>query len=375
MRIGVLASVGHMIDSFFSDMMASWTVAGHQVTVAAGTGTRDGSARIIEGLTRRPGPGVIKAWSGLRAWVQDDDLDVVITNTATASALARTARLQAPIVYFCHGLHWNRGRSPVDRLWQASERLLLRHTAAVITINSDDHAWFARRFAEERILRLPSGVGLTLDSYPPGRPLSAQRGEALGTLRLLWIGEFTARKRPHLALAVAGCLRRSGLDFTLEMLGDGPLLESVNSEIRRLGLIPQVTASGIGETAQALAASHALIHTSEWEGLPRVMLEALAVGRPTYAFDVKGVRDIPESVLIPDGETSLLAGRIGRDWRSGRLLDPLTVDREALDVSHPATSVRTFLEDTVVRPGGSAVAVTSGDIAGPCRKPTIYEVL
>ena len=363
MRIGMLASVGHMIDSFFSEIMASWTASGHQVSVAAGTGTRDGAATIIDGLTRRPGAGLLRSWSGLRDWVQDEHLDVVVTNTATASALARTARLRVPVVYFCHGLHWNHGRNPADWVWKSSERLLLRHTAGVIAINSDDHAWFSRRFPTNRILRLASGVGLTPDSYPSTPPPGADGGRGRDVLRLAWIGEFSTRKRPHRALDVASGLRQSGVDFTLEMLGEGPLLAPVNEEIRRLGLCPHVRAAGSGDAAAVLAASHALIHTSSWEGLPRVMLEALAVGRRTYAFDVKGVRDIQQSVLVPDGETSSLVSRIARDWESCRLLDSLMVDSAELDSSHSAESIRTFLEETIVRPRPTADAPVSGPVA------------
>ena len=346
MRIGVLASVGHMVDSFFSDIITSWRTAGHEVSVAAGTGTRDGAERIIPGLTRRPGPGVARAWSGLRSWAQEEQLDVILTNTATASAVARTARLQIPVVYFCHGLHWNKGRAASDRLWQVVERLLLRHTAGVITINSDDHAWFDRRLRADRILRLPTGVGLSPDTYPRVPPPGAEGDPAESTLRLAWIGEFSTRKRPHLALEVAASLRQAGVKFALQMVGEGALWGPTNEAIRRRGLANDVTAAGSADAAAVLAASHALIHTSAWEGLPRVMLEALAVGRPTYAFDVKGVRDVPQARLFPEDQPSLLARHVADDWQAGRLLKPLSIDPNTLDFSHCADAVSSFLEAT-----------------------------
>lgn len=357
MRIGVLASVGHMVDSFFSDIITSWRAAGHEISVAAGTDTRDGAGRIIPGLTRRPGPGVSRAWSGIRNWAQDEQLDVILSNTATASALARTARLQIPVVYFCHGLHWNEGRAASDRLWQLVERLLLRNTAGVITINSDDHAWFDRRLCADRILRLPTGVGLRPDTYPCVPPPGAEGDPAKSTLRLTWIGEFSTRKRPHLALEIAASLRQAGVDFSLQMVGEGALLGSTNEAIRRRGLDNDVSAAGPADAAAVLAESHALIHTSAWEGLPRVMLEALAVGRPTYAFDVKGVRDVPQSRLFPEDQPSLLARHLADDWQAGRLLTPLSFDPNTLDFSHSANAVRSFLEETVSKtPLGTAAA-------------------
>lgn len=347
MRIGILASVGEMVDSFFPDFIASWAMAGHEVSVAAGTATHDAAGRIIGGLTRRPGPGVARAWSGIRRWVQEEQLDVILTNTATASALARTARLQIPVVYFCHGLHWNEGRGASDRLWQAVERLLLLKTAGVVTINSDDHAWFRGRLSPERILRLPHGVGLRPDAYPRVPPPQLENDSGRKVLKLAWIGEFSNRKRPHLVLDVAESLREAGVDFALDMIGEGLLLESVNQAILRLGLANRVTAAGAGDAAGVLAGSHALIHTSAWEGLPRVMMEALAVGRPTYAFDVKGVRDIPQVALFPESEPSLLARQLAKDWNAGSLLETVSFDSDVLDFSRSAEALEAFLQEIV----------------------------
>ncbi|RJN31605.1 glycosyltransferase [Nesterenkonia natronophila] len=349
MKIGVLASVGEMVDWFFSDMIASWAGAGHEVSVAAGTGTDDGTGWVIEGLTRRPGPGSMRVWSGLQSWTQEEQLDVVLTNTATASALARTARLPVPVVYFCHGLHWNEGRSASDRLWQLVERVLLWNTAGVITMNSDDYSWFGQRFCADRILRLPTGVGLRPAAYPRVPPPDVDEAIEGNVLRLAWIGEFSHRKRPHLAIDIVEALRRDGVDATLTMTGQGSVLLSTRELIRRRGLEDHVDATGPGDSAEILAESHALIHTSAWEGLPRVMLEALAVGRPTYAFDVKGVRDIPQAALFPEGEAGLLARRLAKDWKSGSLLEPLKFDPHTLDFSHSAEAVLTFLEETISR--------------------------
>lgn len=352
MRIGLLASVGHMVDSFFHETLDSWIAAGHTVSVAAGTPTADGESVVISGLGRQPGPGALTAWLGLRAWARAEALDIVLTNSATASALVRTARLGIPVVYFCHGLHWNTGTRLTDRVWQMVEQSLLRRTDAVITINSDDHAWFATRIASRQLLRLHTGVGLDLERYreahlpseehPPQSPHSQEPHE--GRLELVWIGEFSARKRPELAVEVAAGLRSRGVDFRLRMIGEGGRRPAVNDRIRRLGLTERVAAAGSGSAVEALSRSHGLLHTATWEGLPRVMLEGLAVGRRSYAFDVKGVRDIPEAVLVADGDVDALVASIRTEWSSGRMAAPLSYDRTALDWTRSADDVRSLLE-------------------------------
>ncbi|RAF08199.1 hypothetical protein DN545_34830, partial [Burkholderia multivorans] len=71
-----------MVDSFFPEIIETWTVAGHSVSVAAGTPTADGDSVVISGLGRRPGPGAVTAWAGLSRWVRSERLDVVVTNSA-----------------------------------------------------------------------------------------------------------------------------------------------------------------------------------------------------------------------------------------------------------------------------------------------------
>lgn len=374
MRIGLLASVGGMLDSFFPEIVQVWQEAGHSVCLAAGTPT-DGPipATVIGGLGRRPGPGMLGALVRLREWVRGEDLDVVVTNSATASALVRAALLPVPVVYFCHGLHWNKGDGISERLWMRIESALLRWTAGAITINSDDHAWFSSRgVAPARLVRLHGGVGLDLEAYP-AVPLDVPRPESgtssgpldeaqssrpgsdrLGAdqhrtrrLDLAWVGEFSPRKRPEKALEVATRLVARGIDLRLTMLGEGAGLDRLRQRIHTLGLGANVNAPGPGLAAQALADSHALLHTATWEGLPRVMLEALAVGRRTYAFDVKGVRDIPNADLVADGDVEALAELIAYDHHSGRLRTPAAFARVELDSRRAAEALLAFLERIV----------------------------
>nr|WP_275902053.1 glycosyltransferase [Brevibacterium zhoupengii] len=325
-----------MLDSFFIEIAQSWRSCGHTVSFAAGSAMVSDQATLIPGLSRRPDPGTFRALAGLRQWSGSENLDVIVTNSATASALVRLAGTKVPVVYFCHGLHWNELRSISDRVWPVLERMLLSRTAGVISLNSDDQAWFAERIESRRRLHLSAGVGLDLARYPV-------RDLPDGPLRLCWIGEFSTRKRPHLAMEAAAELQRRGIDFHFEMLGEGVFRAQIRDEISARGLSGIVSADGPGDAAAVLADSHALVHTAQWEGLPRVMLESLAAGRGSYAFDVKGVRDIPLAQLSVDGDAEELATRIAADWESGRLRRPLTFDRGLLDYSHAADGIRQFL--------------------------------
>jgi glycosyltransferase involved in cell wall biosynthesis len=160
----------------------------------------------------------------------------------------------------------------------------------------------------------------------------------MSRLNLLWAGEFSSRKRPLDAIAVMSQLVELVPHARLRMVGDGPLHPLVLGEIHRRGLGGVIAAEGRSDVARSLSEAHLLLHTAAWEGLPRVMLEAAAVGRYTYGYDVKGVVDGPASRVVPLGEASALAAAIAGDYRKGALDGPPTVNRA--DLSPQAAAVR-----------------------------------
>ncbi len=355
MRIGLLTSVGPMLDAFFPEILREWEASGHTVLTAAGDRAKILPGTVIEGLTRRPSLSARRAQRALKTWSEEGRLDVVVTNSATASALVRTAGLRIPVVYFCHGLHWNRLRTPQDHLWQTVEHQLLVRTAGVLTLNSDDDAWFRRRMPAHAVHRLLPGVGLDLERYP-------RTALPAGPLSLAWIGEHSRRKRPWFALDVAAELRATGTEATLTMVGVGGLLERTRSEVRRRRLEDVVQVVGWADAAQALAGAHALIHTATWEGLPRVMLEAFAMGRRAYAFDVKGVRDAPGATLVEDEDVAGMAEAVAGDWASGLLHRPMEADAGHLCSRRVAQEILVFLRGAIV-PVSSRATVPAAESA------------
>ena len=312
LRIGLLANTPGFFEGFFTEIVQRWRAGGHQVFLAAGpstSGPPTEAIRTIPGITRRPRPVNRTVPAELRDWVRTNDLDLVLTNTAIPSALVRVARVPVPVVYLCHGLHWDRPRLP-DLPYLVTERMLLGATAGVVTMNRDDDAWFARHGPGLPRIRLSGGIGLDPVRYAP-RPFPVGP-----TLRLAWIGEFSARKNPPAAVEVAHLLRAGGVPFQLTMMGDGGLHEATARRIAALDLESVVELPGFGDAAALLTGVHAVIHTAAWEGLPRVLLEAYAIGRRTFAFDTKGVRDVPGVRLVRNGDVRALAAAVAGEGMS-----------------------------------------------------------
>lgn len=145
-----------------------------------------------------------------------------------------------------------------------------------------------------------------LDAEPP--PLPPER-------RLVWVGRVCEEKGVPVLIDAAARLAREGLEFELELLGDGPLLPAIRARIAREGLERRVRTLGwaASELVRArLAAARVLVLPSFAEGLPVVIMEALALGRPVISTYVAGIPELVEpgadGWLVPAGSVDALAG-------------------------------------------------------------------
>ncbi len=106
---------------------------------------------------------------------------------------------------------------------------------------------------------------------------------------------------PNMLNAFAEVSRRRP-EASLIIAGQGPLEGEIRSMIRRLGLSERVRMLGLRrDMPELFAASDALVLSSAWEGMPVVVLEAMASRRAVVATSVGA---IPE--LIADGETGIV---------------------------------------------------------------------
>ncbi len=99
-------------------------------------------------------------------------------------------------------------------------------------------------------------------------------------------------------------LRPRHPELKLRLVGDGPERAALEALARELGVSESVTFAGRlpeEETLAEIARADLLVLSSFMEGLPIVLMEAMAVGVPVVASRVAG---IPE--LVEDGETGLL---------------------------------------------------------------------
>jgi colanic acid/amylovoran biosynthesis glycosyltransferase len=134
------------------------------------------------------------------------------------------------------------------------------------------------------------------------------------TPRLVCIGRLSEQKGHLLLLEAANLLAVEGLDFKLVFVGDGPLRSDIEKQIAQFNLQKHIEITGWASSDQVreqLLASRAMVLPSFAEGLPVVIMEALALNRPVISTYVAGIPELVEpgvcGWLVPPGSAETLA--------------------------------------------------------------------
>lgn len=147
------------------------------------------------------------------------------------------------------------------------------------------------------------------ESFHRAAPVQAQAAR-----RLVCVGRLCEQKGQLLLLQAAKQIVSAGQHFELVLVGDGEMRDQIEAEVARLGLGAIVRITGWVATDRVrdeILAARALVLPSFAEGLPVVIMEAMALRRPVISTFVAG---IPELVcdgdngwLVPAGDVDALA--------------------------------------------------------------------
>jgi colanic acid/amylovoran biosynthesis glycosyltransferase len=180
--------------------------------------------------------------------------------------------------------------------------------------------------------------------------------------KLVNVGRLSEQKGQLLLVHAAARLRQQGQDFELVIIGNGPMREKIEQQIIDLGLSGQVRITGFlsnHDVRRELESARALVLPSFAEGLPVVIMEALALGRPVISTYIAGIPElvepgvngwlVPAGALLPlvDAMADLLSSdaaeldQMGRAGRA-RVADRHEVRTEAAKLAalfpNPATT-------------------------------------
>lgn len=217
------------------------------------------------------------------------------------SLAARATRVR-PIIYTAHAFAFRR-RLPATLRWMAAraEALTCRLADQVICLNQADLSEAAKWGIPTRHFTvIPNGVPI------PRRGGTDRRKELFGfdsnAPVVGMIARLVPQKDPLTFVQMAQHVAKVVPAARFLLVGDGPLRRQVEAAVETMALRDRVITTGFrNDVPELLRAMDVVVLTSLWEGLPFVLLEAMAAEKPVVATRVGG----PLEVVV-DGETGSL---------------------------------------------------------------------
>ncbi len=335
--VTTLARGGAQATVLASSAMAEYGIA---VTVLAGCDDRgEGTlwhGREAERADLRPVPSLVRSVSPLRdiralwwlvRWIRSERPDLVHTHSTKAGVLGRLAAALTgvPCVHTIHG--WGPLHSagwPAQPLVVGLERMLAKLSKELIVVGTADRA-IGLQFGigvpgRYRLIR--SGVDLpacapTSSGLACGPDSDRERFRAdLGVADRFVVGMVARLSPPKDHATLLDAFGRCGVaGAVLLIVGEGPerqRLEALAAARCEPGTVRFLGART--DAAQLVCAFDVAVLSSDWEGLPRAVVEAAAGGVPVVASDVGSISDLIENDvsgrLVSAGDADELASAI-----------------------------------------------------------------
>lgn len=272
---------------------------------------RAGVAFRCLGLTRvSDGPRAVRELA--QAWYQQR-VQLVQSFLFHANLVARLAAKRAGITRVVAGLRVAE-RGQYWHLWldRLTSGLVQRYVCVSQAVA--DFSRTAGRLPPEKLLIIPNGVDVERCQSAPPADLACC-GLPAGRRAVVFIGRLDRQKNVLWLIEHAGLWLERLEDHNLVLVGDGPERDRVQERLPALPWGKRVCLAGWRpDVPSIIKASDLLVLPSLWEGMPNVVLEAMACARPVVAADVEGVRELLDELApqqtFPPGNASELAERI-----------------------------------------------------------------
>jgi len=255
----------------------------------------------------------LRAYRHIKALLRDVRPDIVHTHSSKAGILGRHAAHGLGVRTIIHTPHvfpfqWARGLR--GRVYLALERRAARCCRAIVCVGESQRADALARGVADAGTLIVIRNGIEPPALPPGGQAEARRAAraALSLASEVPAVGMVARLAPQKGVGAfvhaAASVLKQRPEAVFCVVGGGPLEDEVRARMAHWGVRPEsFRLLGHREDAPALYPAFDVVALSSlYEGLPYVLLEAMAWGVPVVATDVLGSRDV-----VADGTTGFLA--------------------------------------------------------------------
>lgn len=255
-----------------------------------------------------------RAYRKLVSALRDIKPDLIHTHSSKAGILGRYAakKLKIPVVHSIHGAAFHFGQPKLAyKTYVAAEKAVSGWTEKYICVaDAMRDAYLAEGVsARDKYITIQSGFEVDPFLNPP-RPRAEVRKE-LGFedehIVVGKIGRLFHLKGHEFLITAAKDVVSKNLNVRFLFVGDGILRQEYETRIADSGLSEYFRFSGLVPTTEIPNLIHAMdivAHTSQWEGLARVLPQGLISAKPVISYDVGGARE----VILP-GKTGYLLPR------------------------------------------------------------------
>jgi glycosyltransferase involved in cell wall biosynthesis len=235
---------------------------------------------------------------------------IVHSHSSKAGVLARIAARLAGVPIIIHTVHGWSFHDHMSRRLRSTyiflEKLTAHYSDALIVVAKPDiQKGLKEAIGQPEQYHLIRSA-IPLDAFDPASidrlTVRQSLGIPSGAPVLGNVGRFSAQKNPLDWVKIAGRVGRSLPEAWFLLVGDGSLHPQVVQALKEEGIFERSVLTGLRrDVPQMMSVIDVFLLTSLWEGLPRVIPEAMAMGVPVVAYRVDGTSE----AVLP-GETGYL---------------------------------------------------------------------
>jgi glycosyltransferase involved in cell wall biosynthesis len=262
-------------------------------------------------------PGI---WPRLKALARDEHIDIVHAHDYKTDLLAWLLGRRLGIVPLATAHGWT-GHSTRERmLYYPGDRWVLARLPHVIAVSTDIRNQLVRAGAK------PANVTVVLNAIDASafrrdktREANARHQFGLSSSDFVIgaVGRLEPQKDFHLLISAFASLRQTVPAARLVIAGDGSLRASLQAHIEKLGLQDRCRLLGhVDDVALLHHAFDLFVQSSNYEGTPNAVLEAMALESPIVATDAGGTAEIArhgvEALIVPFEDEPALAAALAQ---------------------------------------------------------------
>ncbi len=229
--------------------------------------------------------------------VKKHDIDIIHTHNPAPHVYGTLLSVlcRKPLIHTRHGRNYPHSKKRIRLNWLCS---LFTYRLVAVSSDAAEVSRKIDKVSPRKLAVILNGI----DTAQYFNPLGGRKEETDRPVRIGIVARLSPEKN-HLAL-IKACriLQGQAIPFQLVIVGDGPLRQSLESEVAKLGLERQVSFLGVRhDIADILKTFDIFALSSHTEGISLTLLEAMASGLPTVATRVGG-----NSEVVEDGKTGFL---------------------------------------------------------------------